>query len=115
MPRAPRSFWGSGLIALSLSRTFWLSCLVNVGVGGGFLMMSASINTALQSAVTREIRGRVMALYIMSMIGIFPIGGQVLGVISDRTSTPTALLIGGSACVALACVLLVFSGLTGEG
>jgi MFS family permease len=106
---------GFSLVALSLSRAYWLSCLVNVGVGAGFLMMSASINTALQSAVTREIRGRVMALYIMSLVGIFPIGGQVLGVISDRTSTPTALFIGGTACVALGCVLVIFGGLTREG
>jgi MFS family permease len=102
---------GLSITALSFSRTYWLSCLIAVAVGGSFLMMSASINTALQGNVTREIRGRVMAIYIMSMVGAFPVGGQVLGIIADRSSTPTAALIGGCACVALACVLLFFPGL----
>jgi MFS family permease len=105
---------GLSIIALSFSRTYWLSCLINVALGGSFLMMSASINTALQGKITREIRGRVMALYIMSMVGAFPIGGQVQGIIADRTSTPTALLVGGCACVAMALVLTCFPGLTRE-
>jgi MFS family permease len=105
---------GLSTIALSFSRTYWLSCLTAIAVGGSFLMMSASINTALQGNIAREIRGRVMAIYIMSMVGAFPVGGQVQGIIADRSSTPTAIFIGGCACVALACVLMFFPGLMME-
>jgi MFS family permease len=105
---------GLSMTALSFSRAYWLSCVLLFGVGMSFLMMSASINTLLQGDVDREIRGRIMSLFIMMLVGVFPIGGQVLGLISDATSTPTAILIGGSACTALALVLLAFRGLTDE-
>jgi MFS family permease len=103
---------GLSVIALSLSRTLWLSCLITFGIGASFLMMSVSINTSLQKVSDRAMRGRVMSLYIMMMVGVFPVGGQVLGIVSDRSSTPAALLVGGCACVALSLVLILFPGLT---
>lgn len=103
---------GLCMLALSFSRTYWLTCVILFGVGMSFLMTSASINTRLLAGADREIRGRVMSLYIMMLVGIFPIGGQALGIISDVTSTPTAVFIGSVAVLALAAVLIIFPGLT---
>lgn len=103
---------GVSMVALSFSRSYWLSCVLMFCVGMSFLMTSASINTMLQGEVERDIRGRIMSLYIMMLVGVFPLGGQVLGLVSDRTSTPAAVLIGGLACLTLGVVLLAFPGLT---
>jgi MFS family permease len=99
------------MLAISLSRNYWLTCALAVFSGLGFLMMSTACNAALQSRSDREMRGRVISLYIMVSIGIFPIGGQVLGWFSDITSAPWALGLAGAACMATSLALIVFPGL----
>lgn len=95
------------VICLSVSRTFWLSILAAIGIGVSFLMASASINTVLQSRVERNMRGRIMSFYILLFQGTAPLGGLLMGYISDVRSTPFALFIGGVVCFTLALVLLL--------
>ena len=47
--------------------------------GGTFIMIVTSCNILLQSLVPEHLRGRVMALYIMSFIGMLPVGSIVYG------------------------------------
>lgn len=46
----------------------------------------------------RELRGRVVSLYITVFTGIFTIGGQAFGWFSDTTSAPWAPGLAGGAC-----------------
>lgn len=96
------------LVLFSLSRTFWISLLISIGLGMSFLMLSASVNTVLQSRVEREMRGRIMSLYILVFQGIFPIGGLVMGMVADWRSAPFSLLLGGAICFALSLALFFF-------
>ena len=96
------------IILMALSKTYWLSILAAVGVGVSFLMVAASINTVLQSRVERDMRGRIMSFYILLFQGTAPVGGLLMGYISDVTSTSTALLIGGCVCLALAVAIIAF-------
>jgi MFS family permease len=99
---------GLFLLAFAASRTYWLSCLISVGLGCSFLVIGSAINSVLQGSSAREMRGRVVSFYIMAFVGIFPIGGLLLGYISDMTSTPVSLMLGGFVCLAVAGVLIVF-------
>jgi len=47
--------------------------------GGTFIMTVTSCNILLQTLVPEHLRGRVMALYTMSFIGMLPIGSLVYG------------------------------------
>ncbi len=47
--------------------------------GGAFIMIVTSCNILLQSLVPEHLRGRVMALYTMSFIGMLPLGSLAYG------------------------------------
>lgn len=96
------------VIGAALSRNLALSMVFTTGIGVSFLAVSASINTVLQSRVEREMRGRIMSFYILLFQGVSPFGGLALGYLSDFTSAPIALTVGGAACLVLSLVLIVF-------
>jgi predicted MFS family arabinose efflux permease len=91
--------FGICLLAISLCGVYWICLMFTMGSGITALMLSATINTILQARVEREMRGRIMSLYILVFQGIFPIGGLVLGFVSDVWSVRTALIIGAIACI----------------
>jgi len=47
--------------------------------GGAFILIVTSCNILLQSLVPEHLRGRVMALYTMSFIGMLPLGSLAYG------------------------------------
>jgi MFS family permease len=96
------------LVGFSLSRYVWLSAAISFGLGVSFLMVSAAINTVLQSRVERTMRGRIMSLYILVFQGMLPIGGIVMGILADRVSAPFVLLLGGIVCSVMAVFLFIF-------
>ena len=94
------------LMVMAISKSEALSLLMAFFIGVTFLMASASINTVLQSRVERNMRGRIMSFYILVFQGTSPLGGLLLGYISDKTSTPIAIGIGAAACMLLAVILI---------
>jgi MFS family permease len=93
------SAFGVGLIAFSLSTTLWFSMLVLPFVGGGMMVTMAATNTIIQTIVTEELRGRVMAFYTMAFLGTAPIGSLVAGLAADRVGPARTILAGGGCCV----------------
>lgn len=98
---------GVGLIAFSLSRTFWLSALLLVPVGFAMIVQTAASNTLIQAMVPDEYRGRVMAAYTMMFMGMAPIGALLSGAVAGRVGAPAAVAIGGAICIAGAIVFRV--------
>ncbi|MCG2795511.1 MAG: MFS transporter [Actinomycetia bacterium] len=99
------------LVLFSLSRTFWLSLIISIGLGASYLTMCATINTVLQSRVNCDMRGRIMSLYILVFQGVFPIGGLVMGFLADMRSATFSLFIGGAVCLVMAVVIMAFPSL----
>lgn len=95
--------YGAAVVLFALAPTYVVGLLALVVVGGGFLVVISSTNTAVQVIVADHMRGRVMALRIMAFTGAYPIGTLLQGVISDR--------IGPRPTVAGAGVLLVAAGI----
>lgn len=91
--------FGASLIAFSLSRSFMLSSIFLVPVGGAMMMQMASSNTLIQSMVPDELRGRVMAVYSMMFLGIAPFGSLLAGWVSNRIGAPMTLAGGGAICI----------------
>lgn len=91
--------FGLGLLAFSLSRIFWLSAVLLVPVGFFMMVQMASSNTLIQSMVPDRLRGRVMALYSMMLMGMAPFGALQAGMVAQHLGAPAALGLGGAISV----------------
>ncbi len=91
--------FGLGLIAFSFSKPFLLSLLLLIGVGTGWMVQIAACNTALQTLAEDRMRGRVMSLFSMMLVGMAPFGSLVAGWASDRIGAPFVVAIGGTGCI----------------
>ena len=91
--------FGAALIAFSASRAFWLSILLLLGTGFGFLQQMAASNTILQTIVAEEKRGRVMAYYAMAFQGVAPFGSLLAGALAAKIGAPRTLAGGGALCL----------------
>jgi len=83
---------------------FWLSAALLLLVGMSMITQAASTNTLIQSMVPDSLRGRVMAVYAMMLMGMSPMGALIGGALADRIGAPYTVVIGGSICVAGAIV-----------
>ena len=95
---------GVALVVFSLAASLWIALPALYFVGMGMMLTAASTNTVLQSIVPDELRGRVASLYVMSFIGVTPLGALATGWIAERFGPPATLAGCGilALCAALA-------------
>jgi len=93
------ALFGATLIAFSFSRVLWLSLVLLLFTGFGFLQQMAASNTILQTIVAEEKRGRVMSFYAMSFQGVAPFGSLIAGACAARIEAPHTLAFGGALCI----------------
>lgn len=93
---------GAGLLAFAFSGSFWVALPALTAVGMGLMLTAASTNTLLQWIVPDELRGRVASLYVMSFIGVAPLGALATGWASERIGPPIALAVCGAIALAAA-------------
>jgi MFS family permease len=91
--------FGAGLIAFSFSRELWLSLLLRVVTGLGFMAHMTVSNTLLQTILEEDKRGRVMSFYTVAVMGTMPFGSLLAGAMGARIGAPHTLLISGICCV----------------
>jgi MFS family permease len=97
---ATAGLFGAGLIAFSFSRMIWLSVLMMVVTGLGFMIQMAVSNTLIQTLVDEDKRGRVMSFYTMAFMGTAPFGSLLAGALAERIGAPNTLILGGLGCIA---------------
>jgi MFS family permease len=92
------------LVLFGFAATRWLplSLVLMAGMGLALIAIMNNSNAMVQSRVPDELRGRVMALYSLMMMGGMPVGALMVGVLAERTSEPLAVMAG-------AAVLLIFA------
>ncbi len=93
------ALFGIGLAMFAMSRSLWLSALLLVITGFGFITQLAVSNTLLQTIVDEDKRGRVMSFYMMAFMGTAPFGSLLAGSVAERLGVPSTLIIGGILCV----------------
>lgn len=92
--------FGLALIAFAWSRSLWVSLAVLPFAGFGMMRQMAASNTILQTIVTDQKRGRVMAFYSMAFLGMAPFGSLIAGYISARIGAPRTIALSGVVCIA---------------
>ena len=96
--------FGVCLVAFSVSTTFWLSTALMVPAGFTVMVEMAAANSMIQAMVPDRLRGRVMAVYSMMLMGMAPFGALISGFLARSLGAPTSVRLGGVACVAGAVV-----------
>jgi MFS family permease len=91
--------FGATLALFALSHHFWLSAALLVGVGLFMLVSMAASNTLIQSLVPDPLRGRVMAIYSMTIMGAGPVGALLAGAVAEAIGAQLTVGIGAIACV----------------
>jgi len=76
-------------------------------LGAASVSFAAAVNSTLQLAASPEMRGRVMALYTVVFLGSTPIGGPLVGWISQSAGPRLALVVAAAAGIAAAAAVLV--------
>ncbi|MGB8912884.1 MAG: MFS transporter, partial [Candidatus Sulfotelmatobacter sp.] len=95
--------FGASLIVFSISHSFWISVILLLPVGYTIMLQMASSNTLIQVMVPDALRGRVMAVYSMTFMGMAPIGALLGGALADRLGAQLTVAIGGLASIVGAC------------
>ena len=94
--------FGVAVGAIAIMPTIGLVYAVMPFVGVASVSMIALSNATLQLHSDPKMRGRVMSLFSMSLIGSTPIGGPIVGWLGDHASPRVALLVGAAGAFAAA-------------
>lgn len=86
----------------ALMPTYMSYAVMCIPVGLASLTMLTAANSAIQVSTPPQVRGRVMALYMMVMMGATPIGSPLVGWIGEQWGPRWSIGIGGLAAVGVA-------------
>jgi MFS family permease len=84
----------AGLLAFVAAPTIWIAPACLLVVGFAVVTIAAGANTAIQSIVPDEIRGRVMSVFTMCFLGIAPLGALAAGAVAQRIGLRATLTLG---------------------
>jgi MFS family permease len=109
--------FGFGMLeaVAALAPGYWLFVLLLAPIGIFGLTFNTTANASIQLATDPAMRGRVMSLFMMVFVGGTPIGGPVMGWVTDTYGARVGFLSGGliaaAAAVTVGLVLARVGGL----
>ncbi len=111
--RVPRSvvvrfglpLYALAVIGFGLAPNWPLGLAALLLVGGGFLAVVATTNTAVQVIVADHMRGRVMSVRVMGFTLAFPLGSLAQGFLADIWGPQQTVVLFGSVLLAFAVYL----------
>ena len=92
-------------VLVGLSPSYGVMCVLLVPTGVAVLTFTTTANATIQLATSPEMRGRVMALYLVVFLGGTPFGAPVIGALAEALGPRSSLLIGGGVSAAAAVLL----------
>jgi MFS family permease len=91
--------FGVTICVASFAPTLGIFIGLLVLVGGGQIAFLATCNSLLQLLANPAMRGRVMAVYTITLLGTTPIGGPLIGWISEEYGPRWGFAVGGVATI----------------
>ncbi len=96
---------GVSVAVFALSPWLPLSLLAIAFTGFGIVVNGMSVSTMIQTIVDDRMRGRVMGLFSMAFLGMYPLGSLAGGALAAAIGAPATLAIGGCICTFAALLL----------
>ena len=87
-------FFGAAIAVAALAPSLALFVVFIALVGAGQIAFMSTCNTMAQLRAEPHMRGRVMAVYVMAVLGSTPIGGPLVGWISEEFGPRYGLALG---------------------
>ncbi|TAL23211.1 MAG: MFS transporter [Nitrospirae bacterium] len=87
------------LLAVSISKVFWLSLIFLVFAGWGIVSFLATANSFIQLSAPDNLRGRVISVYSLVFLGFTPIGNFLIGILSHSFKTTNAVSVSALICI----------------
>ncbi|MDB4924398.1 MAG: transporter [Mucilaginibacter sp.] len=84
--------FGAGLVLFSHEQSYPLALLFVTIAGFGMMSQITVSNTLIQTTVDQNMRGRVISFYAMAFFGMQPLGGLLVGSISNWIGTTDTLM-----------------------
>ncbi len=97
----------TGLLALSLITSYWLALTAIFFMGFGMVTQLSTSNSLLQLNVPDHLRGRIMSLFSLIIIGSIPLGSMLYGTVAHFLGPNRAITLGSLAAAAAAALVLV--------
>jgi MFS family permease len=91
--------FGTLEILVGLAPTFWATALLLVPTGFAMVFYAQATNQRMQLGVTARFRGRVMALFTLVFLGTTPVGGPLVGFVSEHAGPRVGVWGGGLVCL----------------
>jgi MFS family permease len=98
--------FGVANAALGLAPNATVAVVLALPVGYTSLLTIAGMNASVQLRTAAHMRGRVMSLVSIVLLGTSPIGGPLVGWIAERGGAPSAFALGGLVSVVAGLVVL---------
>jgi MFS family permease len=90
---------GVALLGFSTLPPTWLALPLLAATGFAFTTLVATCNTTLQLRVPDGLRGRVMALFSVLFVGLFPLGNLLAGSLAEWLGPRPVIALFGGCCV----------------
>jgi MFS family permease len=87
--------FGGGLVIFSHMNNYPLALLFAAITGFGMMAQITISNTLIQTTVAPAMRGRVISFYAMAFFGMQPLGGLLVGSVSQWIGTPNTVMAEG--------------------
>jgi MFS family permease len=100
--------------ALALAPSYWSYAVLCIPVGLASLTMMTAANATVQMSTEPQMRGRVMALYMMVFQGATPIGSPIVGWIGEQLGARWAIGVGGITALLVAAGVVVWMARSGH-
>lgn len=85
-----------GAVGVAFAGSLALTAAMFVVTAVGTVSFNVSTNTRIQSIVPDRLRGRIMSLYALMLLGLIPPGSLLLGALGDAIGAAQALAAGGA-------------------
>jgi MFS family permease len=95
---------GICFLMFASSTWFYLSLLIMPLIGFSTMRQMAAANTLIQSLIPDEYRGRIMALYAMTVVGLGPFGSLAAGAMAHHYGARITVMSGASIYIMAAMV-----------
>jgi len=94
------------VVMFSLAHVEWTMAVFSVLAGAALMATNSLAMTSIQSEVPGHLRGRVMALFVMSFVGIMPFSALIFGPVGQIIGPDRAVMVAGIVLLAWALLLV---------